>query len=297
MFTLKQAARLSGVTEATLRTWERRYGVVSPTRTDSGYRLYDPSAIGALSAMRRLIEAGWSASTAARAIKAGEAPAFAARHDAGGAPTEAPADASTQEFLSAAARFDVHGVSASLDKGMSAGSFEHAVDTWLSPALVALGEAWARGDVDPAGEHMASHQVLRRLAAAFEAAGTRSRGPRVVVGLPAGSRHELGALAFATAIRRLGHDVLYLGADVPEQSWLNAVHSHDAAAAVLGVTTAADLPSARRTTAVLAEERPDLLIAWGGARAATLDPPARTLPPTLTEAAHTLDALLHARVV
>ena len=292
MFTIKQAARLSGVNEATLRTWERRYGVVSPTRTDSGYRLYDPSAIGVLGTMRRLIEAGWTASTAARAIKAGEAPPFAVLHETEGAPTKASA-ALVEEFLSAAARFDVQRVSASLDKGMSVGSFEHAVDTWLSPALVALGEAWARGDVDPAGEHMASHQVLRRLAAAFEAAGTRSRGPRVVVGLPAGSRHELGALAFATAIRRLGHDVLYLGPDVPEQSWLNAVHSHDAAAAVLGVTTAADQPSARRTTTALAADRPDLLIACGGAHASALDHPARALPPTITEAAHALDALLH----
>jgi methanogenic corrinoid protein MtbC1 len=46
--------------------------------------------------------------------------------------------------------------------------------------------------------------------------------------LPSGSQHELGALAFATAIRRRGLDVLYLGANVPVSSCETAVHSHAA---------------------------------------------------------------------
>jgi MerR family transcriptional regulator, light-induced transcriptional regulator len=52
------------------------------------------------------------------------------------------------------------------------------------PTLVALGEGSARGEIDIAGEHVASHAVLRRLSAAFEAAGSPSRGRKVVVGLP-----------------------------------------------------------------------------------------------------------------
>jgi hypothetical protein len=90
----------------------------------------------------------------------------------------------TRDFLDAAARLDAPGLEASLDRGMSLGSFEHAVDAWLMPTLVALGEGWARGEIDIVGEHVASHAVLRRLSAAFEAAGSRSRGRKVVVGLP-----------------------------------------------------------------------------------------------------------------
>ena len=41
MYTIKQAAARSGVPVPLLRAWERRYGVVSPSRTPSGYRLYD----------------------------------------------------------------------------------------------------------------------------------------------------------------------------------------------------------------------------------------------------------------
>jgi DNA-binding transcriptional MerR regulator/methylmalonyl-CoA mutase cobalamin-binding subunit len=294
LFTIKQASKLTGVPEATLRTWERRYGVVSPERTDAGYRLYDPQALAALITMRRLIETGWSASAAARAIVDGEIPLERDSPPAA-AVAETPAATCLQEFLDAASRLDSRGVEASLDQGLSIGSFEYAVDAWLFPALVALGEGWAEGEIDVAGEHMASHQVLRRLGAAFEAAGTRTRGPRVVVGLPAGSLHELGALAFATAARRLGHDVLYLGPDVPDQSWLTAVRSHDAHAAVLGVVTALDRRRAGQTVRTLRAHHPQLLIACGGAHGTSLAADVHTLPSGIADAAPALDALLHHR--
>src|SRR5512135_897622 len=68
MYTIGQAAVRSGVGVSLLRAWERRYGIVAPTRTASGYRLYDDDAIARLRAMRRLVDAGWSASHAAEAI-------------------------------------------------------------------------------------------------------------------------------------------------------------------------------------------------------------------------------------
>ncbi len=41
MYSIKQASIRSGVSVPLIRAWERRYGVVSPQRTASGYRLYD----------------------------------------------------------------------------------------------------------------------------------------------------------------------------------------------------------------------------------------------------------------
>ena len=67
LFTIKHAAAATGVPEATLRTWERRYGVVAPERSEGGYRTYDPTALARLSAMRGLVDAGWSPARAAAA--------------------------------------------------------------------------------------------------------------------------------------------------------------------------------------------------------------------------------------
>ena len=72
MYTIKEAAARTGLTEPVLRAWERRYGIVEPPRTAGGYRVYDEAALARLRSMRRLINAGWSASAAAGAILAGD---------------------------------------------------------------------------------------------------------------------------------------------------------------------------------------------------------------------------------
>jgi MerR family transcriptional regulator, light-induced transcriptional regulator len=299
LFTIKQAARLTGVPEATLRTWERRYGVVTPTRTDSGYRLYGNDAIATVTAMRKLVDAGWSPAVAAKAVLDGTVPTSGPElpelhgglrlPDDGGVSNAATY---MEQFLSSAAGLDLAGVEESLDRGFTIGSFEHVVDAWLFPTLIALGEGWARGEIDVAGEHLASHAVLRRLSTSFDAAGSRARGPAVVVGLPPGSHHELGALAFATAIRRRGFDVLYLGANVPATSWQAAVLGHSARAAVMSVVTAADRPSASSTAEQLKTLHPELLVASGGAGGADLGPGVHTLPGMIASAAAELDRLL-----
>ena len=46
------------MTPTVARAWERRYGVVEPARTASGYRLYDETAIERLRTMRRLMYPG-----------------------------------------------------------------------------------------------------------------------------------------------------------------------------------------------------------------------------------------------
>ena len=297
MFTIKQAARLTGVREATLRTWEKRYGVVAPLRTSAGYRLYDNEAIAALTVMRKLVDAGWAPAEAGRAVHDGRVPIVLPEPALPAVGGDRDADAATylKQFVTSAALMDKDGIEHSLDRGFAIGSFEQVVDAWLCPALVALGEGWARGQVDIAGEHIASHAVLRRLSAAFEAAGSRSRGPSVVLGLPPGSQHELGALAFATASRRLGLDVLYLGANVPRASWDAAVARHSPRAAVLGVVTAADRPSAAATAELLLGSHPGLVVASGGAFGPHLADGVVSLPSSVAEAAAELDRLLRAQ--
>lgn len=45
LFPIREVSRLTGVNPVTLRAWERRYGLILPTRTDSGHRLYSQADI------------------------------------------------------------------------------------------------------------------------------------------------------------------------------------------------------------------------------------------------------------
>src|SRR5689334_19494482 len=64
-----ELARRSGVAAATLRAWERRYGVVRPVRGPSGYRLYSAADQERVRAMARLVDSGVAPAEAATRIR------------------------------------------------------------------------------------------------------------------------------------------------------------------------------------------------------------------------------------
>jgi DNA-binding transcriptional MerR regulator/methylmalonyl-CoA mutase cobalamin-binding subunit len=300
MYTIKQAAARAGVAIPTVRAWERRYGVVHPVRTASGYRLYDDGAVARLIAMRHLMEdQGLRASQAAKAVvEAGDdldglkaASAFASPLlVTNGARSAEAANA----FVDAARSLDVGAMDAVLDDAFAAERFEVALEHVVFPALRAIGDGWAGGSVDVAMEHAASETIRRRLAHFFDAGGRSMDPPEVIVGLPPGAHHEIGALAFAVAARRLGLAVLYLGADVPVESWSTVVEDSGASVAVIAVSSAADATPIADIVAALGATTRAPITALGGARAeATANAVgAIALPRQIDEAALAVRALL-----
>jgi MerR family transcriptional regulator, light-induced transcriptional regulator len=293
VYNIKEAASRSGVTVPTLRAWERRYGVVSPERTPAGYRLYDDAAIERLRRMRLLLSAGWRPrEAAAEVMKAQASPVEQLDSAPGGESASGEALAGMVErIVSSTAMFDTAQVTAVLDEAFSRVSFEVAMEEVIFPALREIGRAWANGQISIAAEHAASNTIHRRLAALYEGARRPGERPHAVIGLPPGSRHDLGALAFGIALRRLGLDTLYLGADVPLESWVRTLRQTGAAVAVLGAVTSADVDAARAVVEAIQSEAPGVTCLVGGEAAAALADSARVLPGTLSEDARLTHAL------
>lgn len=304
MYTIHRAAELTGVGEATLRAWERRYGVLAPARTPGRYRLYDEASLDTIRAMHSLIESGWAARQAAAEVKRGWRPADVARIARGRRTAAAPGleaphlepenrsaaaplgvrpasadrpaaldagalgppdeDARLGGLRKAAADLDTQALSAILDDRFNRGPFEAVVDDWLMPALVAIGEDWATGRLSVAGEHFAANAVQRRLAAAYEAAYRVTSGPRLVAGLPPGAAHDLGIFAFTVAARRAGLATTYLGANVPVDDWVVAVKRDPSAFVALAVPRRQDLKGLASVVRALVAEYPAVRIGVGG---------------------------------
>src|SRR4029453_15697836 len=74
MYTIKRVSEMVGVPVATLRAWQRRYRVVNPGRSDSGYRLYGADDIAILRRMQALVASGWSPKEEAAAVSGESAP-------------------------------------------------------------------------------------------------------------------------------------------------------------------------------------------------------------------------------
>ena len=292
MYTISEAANRAGVTADVLRAWERRYQIVEPRRTSGGYRQYDEAAIRRVRAMRSMVEDGWTPSAAAESLRDvvdADLPDAVAVSDES---TLTDADDLRDRFVRAAADMEPAALQAVLDEMGARASFEPMVDRYLFPALHALGDAWQAGAVSVAAEHAASAAVGRWIGAVYDAAGTNRPGGRpILVGLPAGARHELGALAFAAAARRAGLTAQYIGADVPASDWIRAARATMASAAVIGVPTATDAPAARAVVASLRRALPDVLVILGGDGAGAMQRQS-LLPRLLPDAVRELEARL-----
>lgn len=272
-YTVKQASSLTGITPDRLRAWERRYGIVTPDRTEARYRLYDDADLARLRLMVRLVEAGTPASLAADEVRAAYADLSVNGHPSPAPSAIPPASAlAVEALIEPAGSLDRAELEQLLDRAFASDSFEAVAERWLLPALNALGQAWHDGRIDVAGEHFVSSAVRRRLARAFDAAGSTRSGPEVIVGLPPDALHELGALTFSTCLRRLGVDVRWLGSDLPVESWAHAVSRIKPVAVVVSVPTEKDLPAAVDVVNRLSHGDAHLLLGGRGAAGLSNEP-------------------------
>ncbi|MFZ6045216.1 MerR family transcriptional regulator [Pseudomonas sp. CR3202] len=73
LFPIREVARLTGVNPVTLRAWERRYGLIQPTRTESGHRLYSLADVESVRSILAWIERGVSVSKVGKLLARSQA--------------------------------------------------------------------------------------------------------------------------------------------------------------------------------------------------------------------------------
>jgi len=224
-----ELARRTGVATELLRAWERRYGLLTPDRTEGGYRLYSHDDVQRVRRMRELLATGLSAAEAARQA-ASEPPA-----PAGVAPTAASA-----ELRRALEQLDDADAHAAFDRLLADYSTGAVLAGVVLPLLHELGSGWERGEISVAQEHFASNLLRGRLLG-LARGWDRGSGPRAVLACPPGERHDLGLIIFGLSLRELGWRITFLGADSPPDTILETVQRLQPEALVLAVTDAARL--------------------------------------------------------
>src|SRR4051812_50169547 len=73
-YRIKRVAQVTGINPATLRAWERRYNLIAPGRTDSGYRLYSDEDVAMLSRIKQLTDEGLTIGEAIARVRRGCGP-------------------------------------------------------------------------------------------------------------------------------------------------------------------------------------------------------------------------------
>ena len=202
-------SKRAGVSEHVLRAWETRYGLLSPTRSAGGFRLYSDADVRRVQRMRAYLADGLSAAEAARAVLAEVAPPAPDPLTVRMAEAGGPAN-----LRLALDDLDERAAHAVLDQLFGALTVEAVVRDVLMPYLHELGERWARGEVTVGQEHFASNVIRSRLAALSTGWGG-GHGPRALLACPPGELHDIALLSFGLVLRRSGWRVVFLGADSP----------------------------------------------------------------------------------
>jgi DNA-binding transcriptional MerR regulator len=217
-----ELSRRSGVSPELLRAWERRYGLLQPTRSAGGLRLYSPDDLARVQAMQQHLGDGYAAA---------EAAALATQTTRRG-DNEIATPTARGELAAALESFDEGSVHAVFDALLARLSIDALLRDVIVPYLHELGERWERGEVSIAQEHFASTLLRGRLLGLARGWG-RGIGPVAVLACAPGEQHDLGLLAFGIALRARGWRIIYLGTDTPIASVADAARSCRPAAAVV----------------------------------------------------------------
>lgn len=223
-----ELAARTGVSVHVLRVWERRYGLLTPTRSTGGYRLYGPSDERRVREAVRLRELGVptvQAAAAALAASRQAAPPASERTDVrAGVLSVDQVDQLRERVLEAVAEFDDTAAHAALDNALEHLGVEETLREVVLPVLHETGNRWADGTLTVGQEHFVSNLVRGRLST-LALAWDVGTGPLAVLACPSGEQHDLGLLAFGVILGRAGWRVRYLGADTPVDTLASAVQS------------------------------------------------------------------------
>ncbi len=292
-----QAAARLGVAASTLRTWERRYGVVPSGRSAGGHRRYSQADLVVLDRLHQLTLAGETPARAAlialrEATRSGSADVGASGEpSADGSAATADAGSSSmgtvirgssgpggrvlavpganprvRGLARAAGRLDVDAAVAIIESALGENGVAATYNELIRPVLVAAGEAWARTGSGVEIEHLFSEatiEALRSHRGTLRAReGSLPPGPPVLLACAPRDHHVIPLHVLAAALAERSVPSRTLGSRVPPAALAAAVVRTRARAVFIWAQVAA--PGLDEALAAVPVRRPAARVVVGG---------------------------------
>jgi MerR family transcriptional regulator, light-induced transcriptional regulator len=285
------AAEMSGLSEGLIRAWERRYGVLKPRRTSSGYRAYTTADIELLRRLKALTENGVAIADAVALVpqlKREVKDSTEARK----APEEEQQQQWRDDVLAAADRLDQRAIEVVLDQAVASLPPLRFFENIVAPLLREVGQRWHAGRITVAEEHVVTHVVRERLLGLLQHAPHRARAHVVCACFP-DDEHELGVFGAALRFRHAGWRVTVLGARTAGAHLARVVETvRPQVVALSAIVDPGPEAFEKSLTAFLALVPPQTRVVVGGAAAASNRPVVASSGATLIDTAEAWEALL-----
>lgn len=229
--TVAVAARRLGIAPATLRTWDRRYGVGPSEREGGKHRRYSPSDLARLDYMTALIRSGHSPADSAAATLGRDLTEFETDYSKG-EPLSAPTGRSGGGNVVATPGCDRRArglakATSALDQAACASIINESlhdigvIPTWnelLLPILKSIGEMWELRQCGIEVEHILSTAIQSEFSRFAYETTTKTSRATVVLGSMSGDSHQLPVWAVGAGLAERGIRFVHLGAGMPLES-------------------------------------------------------------------------------
>lgn len=226
MYNLKAVVQKTGLKPDTLRAWERRYNIPTPTRTTGGHRLYSQRDIEMLQWLIARQQEGMNISRAVELwthfAEEGDSPTAGTRTPAPPAGLRQPPQNSAgvlsrlrTAWVQACLGYDEAGADAAISEAFALFGPERVCIEVLQQGLATIGDLWYAGEATIQQEHFGSALAMRKIEALIAGSPPPTRRARILVGCPPEENHIFAPLMLTLLLRRRGWDTIYLGANIP----------------------------------------------------------------------------------
>ena len=211
---IHRVAKITGLSKDVIRVWERRYGLVKPSRSSNRYREYSDKEVALLRFVKAQMEQG--ATIGSLAAEGHDSLVARMRVTTPvSAEEQKPHDRLLDDLIGSLDPLDKAGFERRLNGAVAVIPFEEAVQRILLPLQRRIGELWHQGLLHIAVEHYVTKIVQQKLFSVMNQLPVNEFGPRVLIACPEGETHEIGAQAVAYIAATKGCHVYYLGPDLP----------------------------------------------------------------------------------
>lgn len=218
VYSIKDLEKLTGIKAHTLRIWEKRYGIISPHRTDTNIRYYLDEDLKKIMNIALLNRNGYKISKIAQ-LSPSEIRSIAAELSDVDKSFENQLDGLTFSVL----ELDEEKFLKIFDANIQESGFKDAMLNVIYPLLDKLGLMWMTGSIEPVHESFVTYLIKRKCLVEIDKLHPKQESDiKFLTFLPPGEKGELSLLFLTYLIKSKGFRVINLGREIDLEQIISA---------------------------------------------------------------------------
>lgn len=209
---------LTGIKAHTIRMWEKRYGLLTPQRTDTHIRTYSDDDVLLILNVSFLNKKGYKISRIAGMSHEEIFNASKSLQQSGNT------DTAIDQLIVSVLQLDeqlFHTIFLELTQNES---LSVVFSEYILPFLDRIGIMWLVGTINPAQEHFISNLIRQKIIAAIDSLPIPNQGKeKIILYLPEHEWHEISLLIYHYHLRSKGLNSIYLGQALPYEALFKVI--------------------------------------------------------------------------